>query len=304
MKSLKLIGDAEIDADPLLHRRGSVLRDQHRQLLSLFRRFRLHGETMQRICRRTGQDRPPSDDVETSADGDDIWQSDDDVMDTEVTMRLHPASGKFVPYRKRARSRDEAGDSESDCTPEAVCVQSRGIPMASSSSFSASLHCAGKNTSDVIVLGSTANICGMMTGRRREDEDQAPACESIDDGNHSVFPHTTTATVTAAAAAAGDVAGSVLSVPSSCTLTQCVSHPVSHEFFQPATKKLRFPPPSPSLLSTSSGSPPLSPPLLPLSRPVYRPPPAAAAPSYQLPVPQQVVQQQLYGCCTGQPSVL
>jgi len=278
MKSLKLIGDAEIDADPLLHRRGSVLRDQHRQLLSLFRRFRLHGETMQRICRRTGQDRPPSDDVETSADGDDIWQSDDDVMDTEVTMRLHPASGKFVPYRKRARSRDEAGDSESDCTPEAVCVQSRGIPVASSSSCSAS----------------------------RQDEDQAPACESIDDGNHSVFPHTTTATVTAAAAAGGDVAGSVLSVPSSCTLTQCVSHPVSHEFFQPAPKKLRFPPPSPSLLSTSSGSPPLSPPLLPLSRPVYRPPPAAAAPSYQLPVPQQVVQQQplFYGYCTGQPSVL
>ena len=177
MKSLKLIGDAEIDADPLLHRRGSVLRDQHRQLLSLFRRFRLHGETMQRICRRTGQDRPPSDDVETSADGDDIWQSDDDVMDTEVTMRLHPASGEFVSYRKRARSRDEAGDSESDCTPEAVCVQSRGIPVASSSSCSASLHCAGKNTSDVIVLGSTADICG-MTGRRREDEDQAPACES------------------------------------------------------------------------------------------------------------------------------
>jgi len=49
-------------------------------------------------------------------------------------------------------------------------------------------------------------------------------------------------------------------------------------FSQPAVKKLRLPPPSPSLLSLSSGSPPMSPLCPPPSRPPTTTPAAAGVP--------------------------
>ena len=91
----------------------------------------------------------------------------------------------------------------------------------------------------------------------------------------------------------------------------CVSQPVP-EFTQPASKKLRLPPPSPSLLSTSSGSPSMSPPLPPVWRPSSRPAAVAGAPAgtytYQLPVPQQTTGMlsghgvPLHATVTGPPS--
>jgi len=81
----------------------------------------------------------------------------------------------------------------------------------------------------------------------------------------------TTVAPTAALASASDApataASSTTSLASFCTLTTLRdSQPVSG---QPIAKKLRMPPPSPSLLSTSSGSPAMSPTVpLPVQRPV------------------------------------
>lgn len=165
--------------------------------------------------------------------------------------------------------------------------------MASSSSSSVtSRHSAAVDVPDFDVAG----MAGASYGRRGND-----ACEADDDGTHSVCPHTTAAS-TLTATAVG-VASSTLSwstvplsashpvpvwspvfqlVPDPQPVPVCSpvpqSVPVRAEFFtQPAAKKLRLPPPSPSLLSLSSGSPPMSP-LRPVCRPPrFRPPAAAAA---------------------------
>jgi len=69
--------------------------------------------------------------------------------------------------------------------------------------------------------------------------------------------------------AAAAAASSTASLPSFSSPTVRDSQPpVCRPSEQPAAKKPRLPPPSPSLLSTSSGSPPASPILLPVRRPV------------------------------------
>lgn len=259
------------DAGPLRHR-GTVLRDQHQLLLSLYGRFKSHGKRMQRIC-HCGEDRSLSG-VETAED---VWRSNDDA--DAARSRLQPATDEVVLHKKRLRSGDDAH--QSDPVSEAACVQSQVIPVASWSTCATSRHCADKNVSNSNV--PSRDVAGTIRpshSHRIEHDDQTPAREANDDGNHSESPHTTVASA---------VVGSTSSVPSSSTLTLCVSQPVP-DFTQPATKKLRLPPPSPSLLSLSSGSPPMSPPLPPVWRPSYRPA-AAAASTHKLSVTQPRCQQ-------------
>jgi len=224
----------------------------------------------------------------------DVWHSSDESTELDVTQGLQPTTAEVVLHKRRVRSGDHADAGESDHAAEAVCVQSRDVPVASWSS-AASRYCAGGNVSDAVVLSSdaTANtraMTGASYRRQTGDDDQTAACEADDDWNHQGPSQTIAVTDTTAAAAAAAVVGSSSSVPRSSTLTLCVSRPVP-EFTQPASKKLRLPPPSPSLLSTSSGSPPTSPPLPPLWRPSFRPAAVAVAPAgtytYRLPVPQQ-----------------
>ena len=110
---------------------------------------------------------------------------------------------------------------------------------------------------------------------------------TVDVGLTSEPPTVDVSHITAAATGGS---GSTLSVPSFSPLTVhnglLASQP-GCELTEPSAKKLRLPPPSPSLLSASSGSPPLS----PFSRPVC--PPTHQVPSYiqtahvNLPISQQ-----------------
>ena len=105
-------------------------------------------------------------------------------------------------------------------------------------------------------------------------------------------------TVTAAVAATTTTSGggSVLSLPSLSSLPVHDSLPASQplcQFTEASVKKLRLPPPSPSLLSMSSGSPPLSP-LPPVTHPCsssvsrHPPPQHLAATHVKLPISQQL----------------
>ena len=108
--------------------------------------------------------------------------------------------------------------------------------------------------------------------------DVTSACSHGDMVGHlpvtEVMSTTTCSTVAAAAAV-----GSTLSFTSFSSLTMSDSLSASQPICQltaPSAKRLRLPPPSPSLLSMSSGSPPLS----PVTHPRCFTHPAAAAPRY------------------------
>jgi len=359
MEGLKTVsGDSETDDVGRLRRRGMLLKDQHRSLLSLLKRFKLQGKRVLQIC--NGDQDHWSSEVELSENVEPSVHSED--TDGSETVSSQQTSSEQTPCEKHVRTCDDA-----DVSSESVCTRRQQISVTSLSHI-ASLESVANNRTDGNIINETvsdeAGCTGNTAGRtvvtwlgasyssHSGDDDMSPACGADADGScsarsqschqsnvlqsvlarcsgsslghtcmavtcqhvhlasdcrhhdtqqdHGVIvqrPVTTAVSVPYSAAAP---AAAAASSRSSLMLSVCDSLPSSQPICQlsePAAKKLRLPPPSPSLLSISSISPPVSPLHLPVSGPLYssltRCPTAAAAPRYQatthvkLPVSQQ-----------------
>ena len=144
MKAVNSVcGEREKGDIALLHRRGMMLRDQHRLLLSLFKRFKSQWKRIQQIY-----------------DGnDDQWLSEVDAEDVLLRLRcektgtsLQPTASETGHHRKRLRVGDDTAVSKSDT----VSTHSQQIFVTS-----ASLQCLDKDISEADVISSTV---GEMTG--------------------------------------------------------------------------------------------------------------------------------------------
>jgi len=362
MKSLNSSSDRNAKGDVgHLRRRGVLLRDQHKLLLSLFRRFQLQGKRIQQIYH--GDD----DEDSQSQSADDGWLSEHcENTGALVTTSAQPTNSKTALGKKRWSVCDNAAVSKSEYNSEAVCTANQLISMSTLSHAALVQSVSDANVTNTTscdvtgyrgrVSGTTEAVserldasyssgcgCGVYDGDGRCWADRSSdhhsqlsvSCQQSDvfhshpagrvvtavsvchtcnvtyshvdtasdcsrDGTASLsrigqVPVTTTVMstavtvpcTTAAAAAAGR---STSSLPSFSSLTVCdslsASQPICELIVEPPTKKLRLPPPSPSLLSLSSSSPPMSPLLLPVTHPRHLAPPRYPVRTY-LPISQQ-----------------
>ena len=345
MKSLKLIsGEDNSGAIDQLCRRGVLLKDQHKLLSSLFKRFKLQVKKIQRLCHGDGGYWLSEVELSHSADDDRISSLRSDDSDTSMVTSLVPSEA--VLCKKREGTCDNAAVDNSEYSLLAVSQRNQHI-FTTQLLHAASLQSVGKNVSDANVTNrpfcdvtecratcgmsvSTEAVSGRLDGCHeraacganddderncwadgRQAQSQIDACcrhltmsrptsvmttvspahsctltcshiDTASDCGHDdrvrlgvigqvavtkemSAPVTVPCTL-ATAAAAG--VGSTLSVQSFSSLPVHDSLPDSQplcKFTGPSVKKLHLPPPSPSLLSMSSGSPQLSPLLPPAS---------------------------------------
>jgi len=368
MKSLKLVSGEDKNQ---LHRRGMLLKDQHKLLSSLFKRFRQQVKKIKRLCHGDGGYWLSEVDMSHSAANDWLSSLRSDNSDKSMITSLAPSEA--VLCKKCVGTRDNTAVDNSEYSLLAVSRRNQHIPTTQLLQ-AASLQSAGKNVSDAHVTNRSfcdmtecRATCSMsvrteaLSGRldgchqraacganddeencwadRRQAQSQIDACcrrlttsrptgvitmspghtcmltcshiDTASDFGHddrvrlgmigqvAVTKEMSTAVTVPCtlATAAADVAGSVSSVPSFSSLAVHDSLPASQplcEFTEPSAKKLRLPPPSPSLVSMSSGSPPLSPLLPPASHPQsssvsrHPAPRHLATTHHKLPVSQQL----------------
>lgn len=204
--------------------RALLLRDQHKLLLSLLRRFQMQAKRLKQLCHwDEGQ----------------LLSSDDDCSLQPVTDETLPADAA-VSHCMSSRPAVSA-----DCVVSSGCGLGEGLVQSAELQWSRSHQ------------PSAVAACRVVTT-------QAPV---------TARPHTIiTLPATNSLPASPPVTG-LLSV-TGAVAPHC-SRSVSDS---PAAKRMRLPPPSPSLLSLSSASPPMSPPLLPPRR---LPAPASNLPTSQ-----------------------
>jgi len=316
MESLKSVsGESKKDDAGQLRHRCKLLTEQHKLLMSLFKHFKLQGKRFQHICKDDGNHWSPE--VEVSEHAEDVCLSyhsrDAATLDT---LNLQPSSSEHVNKKI-----SDANINETFCAVPGSRCNIVGRTEAATEWPSLS-HVSHSDDDDVMPACGADEVGNLWAGRQqsqRSRSDQQPqlllpynesdcsaslvttssvallgrsvAYSHVDTASdcnrlsHDVlvqrpiaqFTSTTTTTVVTVCHGARPRSTS-LTVSNSLSSSQPVC-----QLTEPAVKKLRLPPPSPSLLSTSSGSPPTSPLLLPVSRPVCATVTrhlAAAAPSY------------------------